>query len=78
MIKLYDCDTDAEIGTITESQLDFLQEQLVEETIDTSSYNLTEANIESLEVNGADPEVVELLRKAISGRSSMELRYEFD
>ncbi len=78
MIKLYDADTDAEIGAISDSQLEALSEQLVEETLDEYSYNLTPSTLASLEANGIDPEVTGLLRKALGGRASMEVRYEPD
>lgn len=78
MIKLYDADTDAEIGSITESQLDVLIEQLVEETIDDTSYNVDPAIIASLETGGADPVLVAMLRRALGDRTSMEVRYEHD
>jgi hypothetical protein len=78
MIKLYDGDTDAEIGQINESQLESLAEQLVEESLDEYSYNINPSVLASLESNGVDPEVVGLLRKALGGRTSMEVRYEID
>jgi hypothetical protein len=78
MIRLYDNDNDEEIGSITEGQLDALQEQLIEETLDSNTYNIDSAGLDSLELNGVDRQVVALLRAALGGRSSMELRYEFD
>jgi hypothetical protein len=78
MIRLYDNDNDEEIGSITEGQLDALQEQLIEETLDSNTYNINSAGLDSLELNGIDRQVVALLRAALGGRSSMELRYEFD
>ena len=76
MIRLFDNDSDQEIGQITESQLDFLQEQLIEETLDSTTFSLAPATVDSLAMNGGDPEVVGLLRKAIGSRTSMELRFD--
>jgi len=76
MIRLYDNDNDQEIGQITEAQLDFLQEQLIEETLDSTTFSLAPATVDSLAMNGGDPEVVGLLRKAIGSRTSMELRFD--
>jgi len=76
MIRLFDNDSDQEIGQITESQLDFLQEQLIEETLDSTTFALAPATVDSLAMNGGDPEVIALLRKAIGGRTSMELRFD--
>jgi len=78
MIRLFDNDNDEEIGSISESQLDALQEQLIEETIDSNTYDINSAVLESLELNSIDRQVVALLRSALGGRSSMELRFEFD
>jgi hypothetical protein len=78
MIRLFDNDNDAEIGSISESQLDAMQEELIEETLDSNTYNIDEAALDSLERNGLDRQVVSLLRTAMGGRSSMELRFEFD
>jgi hypothetical protein len=78
MIRLYDGDTDAEVGQITEAQLDVLAENLVEETLDEFSYNITADAITSLESAGADPQLVAILRRALGTKTSMELRYEID
>ena len=78
MITLYDNDNDEEIGSISESQLDALQEQLIEETLDSDTYNLSNSTLDSLENNGIDRPVVALLRATLAGRSSMELRFEYD
>ena len=76
MITLFDNEDDSEIGRITESQLDLFQEELVEETIDATTYELSIASIDRLEMNGAEPELIELLRKAMGARSSMEVRFD--
>jgi hypothetical protein len=78
MIRLFDNDNDLEIGAITEAQLDFLQEQLIEETLDSTTFALAPATVDGLAMNGGDPEMISLLRKAIGSRTSMELRYELD
>lgn len=78
MIRLYDNDNDSEIGQISEAQLDFLQEQLVEDVIDAYTFDLSPASIGSLELNGAEADLIVLLRKAIGTRTSMEVRYELD
>ena len=78
MIALYDGESDEEVGQVTEAQLDFLQENLVEESLDASSYNITPGVVSSLESNGADPALIEVLRKALGSRTSLDLRYEPD
>lgn len=78
MVRLFDNDNEAEIGPITEDQLNFLQEELVEETLDAYTFSLSPASIESLRKNGGDPDLVTMLRNAIGTRMSMEIRYELD
>jgi len=78
MVRLFDSDSESEIGVITEAQLDFLQEELIEESIDSYTYNLSPAALDSLEKSGGDALLVAMLRKAMAGRSSMEVRYELD
>jgi hypothetical protein len=76
MVRLYDNDNDQEIGQITEAQLDFLQEQLIEETLDSTTFALAPATVDSLAMNGGDADMIDLLRKAIGSRTSMELRID--
>jgi len=76
MIKLYDAERDTEVGEIGEPELERLMEELVEETLDEYTWNVTPAAIESLESGGADPALIAMLRRALGSRTSMELRYE--
>ena len=78
MVRLYDNDNESEIGQISEAQLDFLQEQLIEEALDAYTFDLSQASIGSLEMNGAEADLIAMLRKAMGGRISIELRYELD
>lgn len=78
MVRIYDNDNEAEIGTITEAQLDFLQEELVEESIDACTFDVSGAAIDSLELNGGDDTLITMLRRALGARSSMELRFDLD
>ena len=68
---------------VADSQWDRLRENVesfrnLEENLREYSYNIDAAAIGSLEANGADPELVTLLRRALGNRTSMELRYEID
>jgi processive 1,2-diacylglycerol beta-glucosyltransferase len=78
MIKLFDNEREVEVGEITEPQLEFLVEELVEESLDEYTWNLTAAALESLQSAGADPELLAVLRRALGSRTSIELRYEPD
>ena len=78
MIKLYDNENEKEIGQITEPQLEFLIEELADESLDEYTYNINSSVISYLEGSGAEPQLVTLLRGALGSRTSMELRYEPD
>lgn len=75
MIQLYDKDTKARIGSITEDNLRFLVDQLEEESGDDQDYYFTEATLDLLGKAGADTALVSLLRSALNGRAEMEVRW---
>jgi len=78
MIRLFDNENDKDLGSISDSQLEFLVENLVEEALDEYTYNLNSSVISYLEGIGAETELVGFLRRTLGSRSSMELRYEPD
>ena len=73
MIKLTDKDTGAPIGNITEEQLQFLIDQLVEETATDQDYYLNRDQLAVFEEQGADAELVSLLKAAMGDRADMEI-----
>ena len=78
MIRLFDNDSEKEVGMISDSQLEILIEELADESLDEYTYNINAGVIGYLEGSGADPNLVGVLRRALGTRSSMELRYEPD
>ncbi len=75
MPKLYDKDSGALIGSLTDSQLRFLIDQLEEETSADQDYYVNETTIDMFADAGADAALVTLLREALAGRSEMEIRW---
>ena len=75
MIQLNDKDTGAFIGTITEDNLQFLTDQLEEESDEDQDYYINEATLDIFEENEADKALVSLLRGALKGRTDMEIRW---
>ena len=75
MIQLHDKDTGALIGTINEDQLQFLIDQLEEETGEDQDYYINVTTVDGFEEAGADRALVDLLRRALQGREEMELRW---
>lgn len=78
MVQLYRADGGRPIGSITEEQLQFLIDALEEESSTDKDYYLTGATIDMLEDDGAEPELVALLREAIGERESIEIRWSRD
>jgi K+-sensing histidine kinase KdpD len=64
------------IGSITEAQLQFLVDQLEEESAEDTDYYLTRDTLDLLAADGADPALLDLLRGALGERADMEIRWE--
>jgi processive 1,2-diacylglycerol beta-glucosyltransferase len=75
MIRLFDAESDAPLGTITEAQLEFLMDELEEESSTDRDYYINVATVDMLEEDGADPALLTLLREALSDREDMEIRW---
>ena len=75
MIQLYDKETGASLGAITEDQLEFLVDQLEQESPEDRDYYINEPTLDAFEEAGADPALVALLRKALGEREEMEIRW---
>jgi hypothetical protein len=75
MIRLHDAERGTLIGTITEQQLQFLTDELEEESAEDRDYYVSADTIDMLEEDGADTALVSLLRNALAGRDGMDLRW---
>jgi hypothetical protein len=75
MIQLRDKDTGAVLGTLTEEQLHFLQDQLEEESPDDTDYYINTATLDMFEEQGADRALLALLRQALGSREDMEIQW---
>ena len=75
MPYLKDKESGASIGHISDKQLQFLIDHLEEETSTDRDYYLNETTIQMLEEAGADPKLVEMLRKALHNRAGMEIEW---
>ena len=76
MVDLVDTESGRVVGTITETQLEWLQGQLEEESPDDRDYWFDVASLDVLEQQGADPGLVQALRAALGDREEMELRWQ--
>ncbi|MDD5394166.1 MAG: hypothetical protein PHE17_14230 [Thiothrix sp.] len=76
MITLKNKDTGATIGTLTDAQLQFLIDQLEEESREDTDYWLNRAQIEIFKEQGADPALVAMLEQALGDSDDMEVMWE--
>jgi hypothetical protein len=75
MIELRDAERDRYIGTISEEQLQFLIDELEEESAEDRDYYLSADTIDMLEEDGGDAQLVSLLRSALAGREGFDVRW---
>ena len=75
MIKIYNNETGSFLGSITEEELKFLIDELVEETSDDQDYYFSKDTIELLEEKGADSKLLALLKKALGNSEGVEIRW---
>jgi hypothetical protein len=74
-ITLYDNDSGAALGEIAESDLQFLIDNLVEETSDDQDYYLRPETVAMLGERGGDAALLTLLRTALGDREGVEIRW---
>jgi hypothetical protein len=75
MIKLYDKETGAALGAITDAQLQFLIAQLEEESLTDRDYYINRDTLDGFEESGTDANLLALLRAALGNREEMEIRW---
>ena len=76
MIRIYDKVDNSSLGTISEEQLDFLIENLEEESSKDQDYFIDQSTIDMLVEKGMDSALLEFLRKSLGKRESMEIVWE--
>ncbi len=75
-ITLYDNDTGAALGDISESDLHFLIDNLEEETSDDRDYYLRPETVVMLAERGGSEPLLALLRTALGDRDGFEVRWQ--
>jgi processive 1,2-diacylglycerol beta-glucosyltransferase len=75
VIELFDNDTGASLGSISDAQLQYLVDQMEEESAADTDYYVSRDTLEVFEAQGADPALVTLLRTALGEREDMEIRW---
>jgi hypothetical protein len=75
MIKLFDAETNTELGEISEVQLEFLRSQMEEESENDQEYYLHSSLLNAWKEQGADAGLLELLSKALAGKEELNFRW---
>jgi processive 1,2-diacylglycerol beta-glucosyltransferase len=75
MIELHDSERGMRLGTISDEQLQFLVDALEEESLEDKDYYISADTIDMLEEDGADRQLLQLLRGALGGREGMDVRW---
>jgi processive 1,2-diacylglycerol beta-glucosyltransferase len=77
-VHLFDLANGRELGNLSDEQFAFLAEHLEAEDADDDDYYVNQATLDALQDQGADPQVLALLRTALAGRSEMDIRWQRD
>jgi len=76
MIILYDHDTEARIGVISEEELSFLKTHLEKESAEDQDYYIAAVTLDMMEKSGGAPELARILRDALGSADGVEIRWE--
>jgi hypothetical protein len=75
MATLRDKESGQTLGTISEEELQFLVEELEEESSDDTDYYLDADTIHMLEEDGAPASLLTLLRSSLGDREGIEIEW---
>jgi hypothetical protein len=75
LIRLRDAASGAQLGTISEAQLEFLMQQLEEETAADQDYYIDADTVDLLEEAGADEDLLGVLRAALGDEEGVEIAW---
>jgi hypothetical protein len=76
MPRLFRLDNNETIGTITAAQLQFLVDQLEEEDSEDTDYYIDRDTLELLSDNGADPDLLAMIEKAMGDDDDIDIAWE--
>ena len=75
MIQLRDKESGADLGAITEDDLQFLIDNLEEESDDDTDYFINRSTLEIFKEKGTNMTLIELLENALGDRDDMEIEW---
>ena len=75
MIQLRDKETGSVLGPISEEDLQFLIDNLVEEWAEDTDYYLNRTTLDMLKSRGASESLIELIEKAMGDKDDIEIQW---
>lgn len=75
MYKLYNNETGELIGTINDTQLQFLKDQLEEESLEDQDYEIENMTLAYFEELGIDNQLLGILRQALGNKEQIIIRW---
>ncbi len=78
MVYLYDKNNDQLIGEIGEEELQFLIDQMEEESTKDQDYSITKMEIAYFSENGATPHLINLLTQALGDQSEVVILWSHE
>jgi processive 1,2-diacylglycerol beta-glucosyltransferase len=76
MIKLYNKLSGELIGEITDAQLQFLIDQMEEESMEDRDYAITQMQLDYFEAQKAEPSLLALLRSALGKQDEISIMWQ--
>ena len=76
MVKLYNKISNEYLGEITDIDLQFLIDNLVEEHLNDIDYYINKEMLETLNEKGASQKLLEIIESAMGSDDNVEIRYE--
>ena len=76
MVKLFDKNPDQYLGRINDDQLQFLIDNLEEESFTDNDYYINRATFDLLKENGLNQDLSKMIEGAMGKSNEVEIRYE--
>jgi hypothetical protein len=76
MLKLYDKSTGKYLGRIEEEEMQFLRDNLEEESLTDVDYYLNRTTFDLLKEEGMSENLEKLIETAMGNKNEVEIRYE--
>lgn len=76
MVRLYEAGGNRLCGTLSERQFEILAEALEEEDLEEAECIISTDTIDTLEDQGVEPDLLELLRAALGDKPEVSIRCE--